>query len=95
MMASLVVSGVALVCGYRGGFWLSYLQFPARLLLAFLSFSWLALLILPAHPSVALNEAVWGTAVAFEGVRLGITTMSHAGSGGRQHNEPLPRIVPT
>src|SRR5689334_20951448 len=77
MMASLAVSGVALVRGRRWAFYLNYVQFPVRLLLAFLSFSWLALLILPSQPSVIFNEAVWGTAVALEGIRLGITVMLH------------------
>jgi len=94
MMASLAVSGVALMRGYRWAFYLNYAQFPGRLLLAFLSFSWLALLILPSQPSVMLNEAVWGTAVAFEGIRLGITIMLHVGRRSQQHNPPMHRTVP-
>jgi hypothetical protein len=80
MMASLIVSGVGLVRGQRWAFYLNYAQFPIRLLLALLSFAWLAMLILPPHPSIFFNEAVWGIAVALEGIRLGITIMLHAGS---------------
>ena len=94
MMASLGVSGVALLCGHRWGFYLNYLQFPVRLLLAFLSFSWLALLILPPPPGIVLNEVVWGTAVALEGIRLGITIMLHANRGGQRHSQPLQWTVP-
>lgn len=94
MMASLAVSGVALIRGRRWAFYLNYLQFPVRLLLAFLSFAWLALLVLPSQPSVLLNEAVWGTAVALEGIRLGITIMLDAGRRGPQQNQPLPWTVP-
>jgi hypothetical protein len=78
IMASLVVSGVALLRGQSWAFYLNYVQFPVRLVLAFLSFSWLAMLILPSHPSILLNEAVWGAAVAMEGIRLGITIMLHS-----------------
>ncbi len=59
-----------------------------RLLLGFLSFSWTALLILPNQPTILANEIVWGTAVALEGIRLGITIMLHAGRCGQHHNDP-------
>jgi hypothetical protein len=94
MMASLALSGIALIRGQHWTFYLNYLQFPVRLVLAFLSFSWLALLILPSQPSVMLNEAVWGTAVALEGIRLGVTVMLHVGRRGQQHNPPMHRTVP-
>jgi hypothetical protein len=94
LLASLIVSGVALLGGHRWGFTLNYFQFPARLALGFLSFSWLAMLILPSQPSIMLNQAVWGTAIALEGIRLGITIMLHASHPGQQHNQPLQRTIP-
>jgi hypothetical protein len=93
MMASLVISGAALLRGQRWGFYFNYVQFPVRLFLAFLSFAWLALLILPAHPSIMLNEAIWGTVVALEGVRLGITIMLHAGRESREQDRLRRWIV--
>ncbi len=83
MMASLVASGVGLLRGQRLAFYLNYAQFPVRVLLAFLSFAWLALLILPADPSIRFNEVVWGSAIALEGIRLGITIMFHAKGCGQ------------
>jgi hypothetical protein len=83
-----------LLTGQRWAFHLNYVQFPVRLLRAYLSFSWLALMILPSQPSVMFNEAVWGTAVALEGIRLGITVMLHVGLRGQRHNPPMHRTVP-
>ena len=59
-------------------FWLSYLLFPCRIAFAIMSFAWLAELILalsPSHPR--LHEMVWLSAIALEGVRLGVTLMLH------------------
>jgi hypothetical protein len=94
LMASLIVSGVALLSGHRWGLTLNYFQFPVRLALGLLSFSWLAMLILPSQPSIMLNEAVWGIAIALEGIRLGITIMLHASHRGQQHNQPIQRTIP-
>jgi hypothetical protein len=94
MMASLVVSGVGLLRGKYWAFYLNYAQFPVRLLGAFLSFAWLATILLPDHPSILFNEAVWGSAVALEGIRLGITIMLHVGRRGQQHKPPMQWTVP-
>ena len=84
MMASLAVSGVALLFGRQWVLYVNYMQFPARILLAFLSFSWLAFLLLPTQASVMQHQAVWVPVVALEGIRLGITVMLHLGLRGHQ-----------
>ena len=75
VMASLVISGYGLLRGRRWAFFLNYVQFPFRVALAFLSFTWLADLVAPNSSPAAFHEAVWVSAVALEGVRLGLTIM--------------------
>ena len=58
-------------------FLLSYAQFPFRIALAFMSLGFVAEIILPSNPSTMLNEAVWMSCAALEGVRLGLTVMLH------------------
>ncbi|HEX8340901.1 MAG TPA: hypothetical protein VF624_08340 [Tepidisphaeraceae bacterium] len=89
VMASLVASAYGLLRDRHWVFILNYILFPFRLLLAFLSLIWLAFLVLPAQPSILLNEVVYGFAVAFEGVRLGLTIMLHVERRRQQHNHPL------
>jgi hypothetical protein len=89
MIASLCASAYGLIRIREWALVLNYVQFPVRLLLAFLSFGWLAQLVLPAHPSILVNEMVWGSAVAVEGIRLGITIILHFSGRGQQHNPPL------
>lgn len=88
MLASLVVSAYGLVRGRQWALVLNYVQFPFRVALAFLSFGWLAQLVLPQNPSIQLHEAVWVSAVALEGVRLGISIMLHRGDRSQRHDPP-------
>ncbi len=89
MLVSLLVSGFGLIRARQWALVLNYLQFPFRLILAFLSFAWLAQLVLPAHPTILTNEAVWGSAVVIEGIRLGISIMLHVGVRRAPCGRPL------
>ncbi|HEX8322269.1 MAG TPA: hypothetical protein VF595_00025 [Tepidisphaeraceae bacterium] len=88
-MVALAASVYGLIFDRAWVFALNYVLFPFRLVLALLSLIWLAWLILPPRPSVFLNEIVYGAAVAFEGVRLGLTIMLHVGRRQQQHHHPL------
>jgi hypothetical protein len=89
VMASLVVSGYGLLRGRNWALVLNYVQFPFRVALAFLSFAWLAELVAPNSSPVQFHEAVWVSAVAIEGIRLGLTIMLQLRGPGHQHNQPL------
>lgn len=89
LTVALAASAYGLFHDRLWAFTLNYVLFPFRLALAFLSLIWLALLILPPQPSVAINEMIYGAAVAFEGVRLGLTIMLHIQHRRQQHNQPL------
>ncbi len=89
MMVSLVVSGYALLRDRRWAFIVNYVQFPFRIVLAFLSFAWLAELILPLSPSMLFHELVWISAIALEGIRLGLTIMMHYHRRRRPDQPPL------
>jgi hypothetical protein len=73
MMASLLVSAFGLIRGHAWAPILNYVQFPFRIAFAFLSFMWLAKLVTPAQASAAFTQAVWMSAIALEGIRLGLT----------------------
>jgi hypothetical protein len=77
VMASLAASGVGLLRGRRWAMALNYIQFPFRIALAFLSFGFVAELLLLGQPSAQFGEAVWMSIVAIEGLRLGLTMMLH------------------
>jgi hypothetical protein len=56
---------------------LSYVQFPFRIGLSFMSLGFVAQILLPPNPSAVFNEAVWMSCAATEGIRLGLTIMLH------------------
>jgi hypothetical protein len=89
VMASLIISGYGLVRGRQWALILNYFQFPFRVALAFLSFTWLAEFLAPNSASIPLHEAVWVSAVAVEGIRLGLTIMLNLRGPGQQHNQPM------
>jgi hypothetical protein len=84
VMASLAASGVGLLLGRRWAMALNYMQFPFRIALAFLSFGWVADLMLTGHSSAQFAEAVWMSIVAIEGLRLGMTMMLHYASARKE-----------
>jgi len=77
--ASLAASSYGLLRGRQWAFYLNYAQFPVRILLGFLSFAFVAWMILPRNPSWPLNTAVWGSAIVLECVRLALTIKGHVG----------------
>jgi hypothetical protein len=91
MMGSLVASGYGLLRGREWALVLNYIQFPFRIALAFLSLTWLAELIEPAHATLRAHEMVWMSIIAVEGVRLGVTIILHLISRGRLWIAPALR----
>jgi hypothetical protein len=73
-----------------GRFWITYLLFPLRIVIADLSFTWLAKLVLYAFPSTGLlHRVVWGIAIILEVTRLAVTIQLH----GRREVSPADAVV--
>jgi hypothetical protein len=80
LLIAILSFGVSAIGFFRAEKWvyyLSYAQFPVRIVFALFSLTFVAKLILPEDPSVLLSEGVWMSCAAIEGIRLGLTIMLH------------------